>query len=100
MADYAGKKLTFLKMFCYAGAVGCASMFFFNPAHLEWSMGSLFLANLGFWGSLGFYNAYLPEIAPPEEHDKLGARGYVMGYIGSVTLLLICLAFILSLIHI
>ena len=96
MADYAGKKLTFLKIFCYAGAVGCASMFFFNPAHLEWSMGSLFLANLGFWGSLGFYNAYLPEIAPPEEHDKLGARGYVMGYIGSVTLLLICLAFIMG----
>ena len=96
MADYAGKKLTFLKIFCYVGAVGCASMFFFNPAHLEWSMGSLFLANLGFWGSLGFYNAYLPEIAPPEEHDKLGARGYVMGYIGSVTLLLICLAFIMG----
>ena len=96
MADYAGKKLTFLKIFCYAGATGCASMFFFNPTHLEWSMGSLFLANLGFWGSLGFYNAYLPEIAPPEEHDKLGARGYVMGYIGSVTLLLICLAFIMG----
>ena len=49
MADYAGKKLTFMKVFCYAGATGCASMFFFNPAHLEWSMASLFLANLGFW---------------------------------------------------
>ena len=96
MADYAGKKLTFMKIFCYSGAAGCASMFFFNPTHLEWSMVSLFLANLGFWGSLGFYNAYLPEIAPPEEHDKLGARGYVMGYIGSVTLLLICLAFIMG----
>ena len=96
MADYAGKKLTFMKVFCYAGAAGCASMFFFNPAHLEWSMASLFLANLGFWGSLGFYNAYLPEIAPPEEHDKLGARGYVMGYIGSVLLLLVCLGFIMG----
>ena len=59
MADYAGKKLTFMKIFCYSGAAGCASMFFFNPTHLEWSMASLFLANLGFWGSLGFYNAYL-----------------------------------------
>ena len=96
MADYAGKKLTFMKVFCYAGAAGCASMFFFNPAHLEWSMASLFLANLGFWGSLGFYNAYLPEIAPPEDHDKLGARGYVMGYIGSVLLLLVCLGLIMG----
>ena len=96
MADYAGKKLTFMKVFCYAGAAGCASMFWFNPDHLEWSMGSLFLANIGFWGSLGFYNAYLPEIAPKEEHDKLCARGYVMGYIGSVLLLLICLGLILG----
>lgn len=96
MADYAGKKLTFMKVFCYAGAAGCISMFWFNPDRLEWSMASLFLANIGFWGSLGFYNAYLPEIAPPEEHDKLGARGYVMGYIGSVLLLLVCLAIILG----
>ena len=36
----------------------------------------LFLANIGFWGSLGFYNAFLPEIAPREEHDKLSAKGY------------------------
>ena len=69
---------------------------FFNPEHLEWSMAALFLANLGFWGSLGFYNAYLPEIAPKEEQDKLGARGYVMGYIGSVLLLVVCLAFIMG----
>ena len=96
MADYAGKKLAFMKAFCYAGAAGCISMFWFNPDQLEWSMGSLFLANIGFWGSLGFYNAYLPEIAPPEDHDKLGARGYVMGYIGSVLLLLVCLGLILG----
>ena len=50
MADYAGKKLTFMKVFCYAGAAGCISMFWFNPDRLEWSMASLFLANIGFWG--------------------------------------------------
>ena len=94
MADYAGKKLAFMKVFCYAGALGCSSLFLFDPNHLEWSMAGFFLANLGFWGSLGFYNAYLPEIAPPEDHDKLGARGYAMGYIGSLILLLICLGLI------
>lgn len=96
MADFAGKKLLFMKMFCYVGSASCASMFWFNPEHLEWSMLSLFLANIGFWGSLGFYNAYLPEIAPREEHDKLGARGYIMGYIGSLILLLVCLAMIMG----
>lgn len=96
MADYAGKKLFFMKVFCYLGSASCATMYFFNATHLEWSMLSLFLANVGFWGSLGFYNAYLPEIAPREDHDKLGARGYIMGYAGSLLLLLVCLGMILG----
>jgi UMF1 family MFS transporter len=85
-----------MKAFCYSGALGCISLYFFNPEHLEWSMAALFLANIGFWGSLGFYNAFLPEIAPPEEHDKLSAKGFAMGYIGSVVLLLICLGLIMG----
>ena len=71
MADVTGRKLQMMKIFCYTGAMGCVSLYFFDPDHLEWSMAALFLANIGFWGSLGFYNAFLPEIAPPEEHDKL-----------------------------
>ncbi len=71
-------------------------MHFFDAANLEWSMFSLFLANIGFWGSLGFYNAFLPEIAPREEHDKLSAKGYALGYVGSVLLLLICLGLIMG----
>ena len=96
MADYAGKKLFFMKVFATLGSVACAGLAAFNPEHLEWSMVALFLANIGFWGSLGFYNAFLPEIAPPEEHDRLGARGYVMGYLGSLILLLVCLALIMG----
>ena len=96
MADYAGKKLFFMKVFATVGSVACAGLAAFNPEHLEWSMVALFLANIGFWGSLGFYNAFLPEIAPPEEHDRLGARGYVMGYLGSLILLLVCLALIMG----
>tara|TARA_B100000768_G_scaffold181999_1_gene208221 strand:- start:8055 stop:9374 length:1320 start_codon:yes stop_codon:yes gene_type:complete len=96
MADVTGRKLQMMKIFCYTGAMGCVSLYFFDPDHLEWSMAALFLANIGFWGSLGFYNAFLPEIAPPEEHDKLSAKGFAMGYIGSVLLLLICLGLIIG----
>ena len=96
MAYVTGRKLQMMKAFCYSGALGCISLYFFNPEHLEWSMAALFLANIGFWGSLGFYNAFLPEIAPPEEHDKLSAKGFAMGYIGSVVLLLICLGLIMG----
>jgi UMF1 family MFS transporter len=96
VADITGRKLQLMKIFCYSGAIGCISLYFFNPDHLEWSMAALFLANIGFWGSLGFYNAFLPEIAPPEEHDRLSAKGFAMGYVGSVLLLVVCLGLIIG----
>ena len=71
MADFAGKKKLFMRIFCYMGSAGCIGLYWFDPNHLELSMIPFFLASLGFWGSVGFYNAYLPEIAPREEHDKL-----------------------------
>ena len=96
MADYLGRKLLFLKMFCYMGAMGCIGLFWFDPQHLEWSMTALFMANVGAWGSLGFYNAFLPEIAPRKDHDLLSAKGYSWGFTGSVIILLLCLALIMG----
>jgi MFS transporter, UMF1 family len=96
IADYSGSKKTFMKFFCYMGALSCASLFFFNVENLEWGMLSVFFASLGFWGSLVFYNAFLPEIAPPEMHDKLSAKGYSLGYIGSCILLILNLIFIMN----
>ncbi|MEZ4924474.1 MAG: MFS transporter [Crocinitomicaceae bacterium] len=95
VADYSGSKKKFLKFFCYLGAISTATLFFFNPERLELSMLSLFFASLGFWNSLVFYNAYLPEIAEPKDHDKLSAKGFSMGYIGSVILLVTCLVLIM-----
>lgn len=95
VADYSGSKKRFMQFFCYLGAISTASLYFFNPEYLELSMLSLFLASLGFWNSLVFYNAYLPEIADPEDHDKISARGFSMGYIGSVILLVTCLVLIM-----
>lgn len=88
LADFWGNKKFFLKLFCYVGAISCGSLYFFNVDYLELSMISVFTASIGFWGSLVFYNAYLPEIAEPEDHDKLSAQGFSMGYIGSALLLI------------
>lgn len=94
IADYTGRKKLFLQIFCYTGALACAALFFFDPSHLEMSMLALLFASMGYWGSMVFYNAYLPEIATPEEQDRVSAKGYVWGYIGSVILLIIILAMI------
>lgn len=94
VADYTGKKKRFLQFFCYFGAASCITLYFFDPAHLEWSMLSVYCASIGFWNSLVFYNAYLPEIAPPKDHDRISAKGFTMGYIGSMSLLIFCLVWI------
>lgn len=94
VADYSGNKKTFMKFFCYLGAVSCMSLYFFDVLPLEISMISVLLASVGFWGSLVFYNAYLPEIATPDLHDKISAQGFSRGYIGSSLLLIVCLVLI------
>jgi UMF1 family MFS transporter len=91
VADFWGNKRFFLKLFCYLGASSCMCLYFFDAQHLEWSMLPVILACVGFWGSLVFYNAYLPEIAEPNMHDKLSAKGFSYGYIGSTLVLIGCL---------
>lgn len=97
VADYMGRKKWFLQFFCYVGSAACASLFFFDSEFLEWSMLSVILACLGFWCSYAFANSFLPEIAEPDEQDKLSAKGYSLGYAGSVLLLLINLGLIMGL---
>lgn len=94
IADYMGNKKRFLQFFCYLGAAACMTLFYFDASRIELGLLSLFFASIGFWNSLVFYNAYLPEIAEPEDHDKISARGFSMGYLGSMLLLIICLVLI------
>lgn len=98
IADYRGNKKRFLQFFCYLGALSCISLYFFTDllrdGMLEVAMLSLFFASIGFWNSLVFYNSYLPEIAHKKDMDKISARGFSMGYFGSMVLLVLCLLLI------
>lgn len=94
IADYTGSKKRFLQFFCYFGSFSAMSLYFFDAHYAEIGMLSIFLASVGFWNSLVFYNAFLPEIANPIDQDKISARGFSMGYIGSMILLVICLIWI------
>lgn len=91
IADYSGKKKFFMQFFCYLGAVSCCGLFFFDATNIGLSMIPFFLASIGFWSSLVFYNSFLPEIAEVKDHDRISARGFSMGYFGSMILLVICL---------
>jgi UMF1 family MFS transporter len=96
IADYRGNKKAFMRFFVIIGSLSCSLLFFFTPEKIEWGIIFFALAALGFWSSLVFYNSYLPDIATPEERDGLSARGFAMGYIGSVLLQLICFVVILQ----
>lgn len=95
LADTIGNKKSFLQFFCYLGATSCMGLAMFTGMQNVF-LGLLFsiTASVGFWGSLVFYNSFLPDIATPDKQDALSARGYIYGYIGSVVLLVICLVLV------
>lgn len=88
IADYYRMKRRFMQFFCYLGAASCCSLYWFDPNHLEISFISVTLASIGFWCSYALANSFLPQIATKEEQDAVSARAFSMGYIGSVTLLI------------
>ncbi len=96
IADYVGNKKNFLKFFCYLGALSCIGLYWFSLDFLWFGLLCYFLALIGFWASLVFYNSYLPDIAFPEQQDAISAKGYSLGYIGSVILLIVNLIMILK----
>ena len=96
IADYVGNKKSFMKFFCYLGVLSCMGLYWFNLENIYIGLVFYFLGLIGYWGSLVFYNSYLPDIAFVEQQDKISAKGYAMGYIGSVILLIINLAMIMK----
>lgn len=101
IADYYGNKKLFMKFFCYVGAFACMGMFYFTKDPISQKSNVLYglicsvVASIGYCGSIVFYNAFLPEIASKDKQDAVSARGFAMGYIGSVILMLLCFALLL-----
>ncbi len=96
IADYSGRRKMFMKFFCYLGAASCAYFYFFTKESLNSVMIAFGFSIVGWGGSIVFYNSYIPQIATEDNFDKLSAKGFVFGYIGSVILLVFNLLMILK----
>jgi UMF1 family MFS transporter len=94
IADVSGTKKLFMKLFTYLGGLACMALFFFDGPNIEFGIISAVVASISFSGSLVFYNSFLPEIASFDQYDKISARGFSYGYVGSVLLLVLNLAMI------
>jgi UMF1 family MFS transporter len=96
IADYSGNKKFFMKFFCYLGGLSCIGLYWFTLENIYLGLFFYFFGLVGFWVSFAINNSYLPDIAFPEQQDRVSARGFSMGYIGSVLLLLVNLAMVMQ----
>lgn len=96
MADYTGRRKGFMRAFTLIGAIACGALYFFDRNHIELGIIAFTLGTIGYGGSIVFYNSFLPVIAEPEDQDRISARGYSMGYLGGVVLLLFNLLMIMK----
>ena len=95
IADYMGNKKKFLKFFCYSGSISCMGLYWFDLSNIYFGLFFYFTALISFWASLVFYNSYLPDIAFKNQQDAISAKGYALGYFGSVILLVFNLAMVM-----
>jgi UMF1 family MFS transporter len=96
IADYLGNKKIFLRFFCYLGAASCIGLYWFSLENIYFGLACYFFGLVGFWVSFAINNSYLPDIAYPEQQDAISAKGFSLGYIGSVILLLFNLAMVMK----
>ena len=96
IADYIGNKKKFMKFFVFMGSLSCIGLFWFDLSTIYLGFLFYFLAMIGLWSSLVFYNSYLPDIAFEDQQDRASAKGYSLGYIGSVILLIFNLTMIMQ----
>jgi UMF1 family MFS transporter len=95
IADYRGNKKSFLRFFMTMGSIACSLLFFYGESNLWFGLLCTIIACVGYWSSIVFYNSFLPEIAAPEDRDRISAKGFSYGYTGSVILQVVCFVFVL-----
>ncbi len=95
VADFKGNKKKFLAIFMGLGVTATALLYFVMTG--DWLLASILyiFGNMGFSGSLVFYDALLPHVASSDEIDQVSSKGFAMGYIGGGLLLAINVAMIM-----
>ena len=96
VADYLGNKKIFMKFFCYLGGLSCIGLYWFSLENIYVGLVCYFFGLVGFWVSFAINNSYLPDVAFAEQQDSISAKGFSLGYVGSVILLIFNLAMVMK----
>lgn len=96
IADFGGYKKRYMQFFSTMGSLACIALYFFDANNIWIGVFGAIIASIGFSGSLVFYNGFLSELVPKRLHDKVSAKGFSYGYLGSSLLLILIIVLNLS----
>lgn len=91
IADYAGVRKRLLVVYSLICITGTCLLAVVEPGMLAWGFALSVVTTIGLEGSLVFYNAYLPQLAPPEDQGRVSGWGFGIGYAGSLLGLMMAL---------
>jgi UMF1 family MFS transporter len=90
-ADVHSNKKSFLLFFTALCVIATSLLYFAKEGMILYAMVVFIIANIGYQMCLGFYDAFLPEIAEEKEFNKISSLGYAVGYAGSLMSVLLVL---------
>jgi len=96
IADHAGRKKTFLRVFTVIGASASVAMALIGPGGMWLAVVLVVIGMVGFGAGNTFYDALLSDVTSPAQRERVSARGYAMGYLGGGVLLAVNLGLILG----
>ncbi|MBV6511612.1 MAG: hypothetical protein FMNOHCHN_01094 [Ignavibacteriaceae bacterium] len=94
ISDHSAGKKRFLLFFTIICVVFTAALFGVEQGDIFLGILFFVLANIGFEAGLVFYDSFLPEITTPKNYGRVSGYGFAMGYVGSLTTLIILFPFI------
>jgi UMF1 family MFS transporter len=93
IADQGGRRKPWLLALSVICMLATASLWFVepDPSSVTFALVAFTIAGLGFELGLVFYNAMLPELAPPHSVGRISGWGWGIGYLGGLTCLALSL---------
>lgn len=89
LADRSGRRKVYLLLTTVVCVVSTACLFFPEAGEIYFALTLFVVANVCFEVANVFYNAFLPEIAPPSHIGRVSGYGWALGYVGGLGCLVV-----------